>query len=62
VLFSKDTHDNNLYFVYKYGVPNDADIVLDFSNPFFVKDLNELTSDYKVVSDYVLIHQKLSNG
>jgi len=44
-------------FGYKYGVPHDADIVLDvrfLSNPFFVEELKELTGNDGKVSDYVL--------
>ena len=43
-------------FGYKYGVPHDADIVLDvrfLPNPFFVEKLKELTGNDKEVSDYV---------
>ena len=43
-------------FGYKYGVPHDADIVLDvrfLPNPFFVEELKELTGNDKEVSDYV---------
>jgi UPF0042 nucleotide-binding protein len=43
-------------FGYKYGVPHDADIVLDvrfLSNPFFVEELKELTGNDKEVLDYV---------
>ena len=43
-------------FGYKYGVPHDADIVLDvrfLPNPFFVEELKELTGNDKEVSYYV---------
>ncbi len=45
-----------LSFGYKYGVPHDADIVLDvrfLPNPFFVEELKEFTGNDKEVSDYV---------
>ena len=43
-------------FGYKYGVPHDADIVLDvrfLPNPFFVEALKKLTGNDEKVSDYV---------
>lgn len=44
-------------FGYKYGVPNDADIVFDvrfLPNPFYIEEMRKLTGNQKSVSDYVL--------
>jgi UPF0042 nucleotide-binding protein len=44
-------------FGYRYGVPPDADIVLDvrfLSNPYFVEDLKNLDGNDKKVEDYVM--------
>ena len=44
-------------FGYKYGVPLDADVVLDMRflpNPFYVKTLKHLTGNNQKVRDYVL--------
>jgi UPF0042 nucleotide-binding protein len=46
-----------LAFGYSYGLPPEADIVMDvrlLSNPFFVRELRELTGKDKKVRDYVL--------
>ncbi|MCD6152469.1 MAG: RNase adapter RapZ [Syntrophobacterales bacterium] len=44
-------------FGYRYGLPHDADIVLDvrfLPNPYFVKDLSDLNGNDRKVEDYVL--------
>jgi UPF0042 nucleotide-binding protein len=44
-------------FGYKYGIPKDADIVLDMRfipNPFYVDSLRKLTGNSKKVRDYIL--------
>ena len=44
-------------FGYRYGVPPDADIVLDvrfLPNPYFVEDLKNLDGNDKKVEDYVM--------
>lgn len=44
-------------FGFKYGIPVDADLVLDarfLKNPFFVEELRHLTGQNAKVSDYVL--------
>ena len=44
-------------FGYRYGVPPDADIVLDvrfLPNPYFVEDLKNLDGNDKRVEDYVM--------
>jgi UPF0042 nucleotide-binding protein len=46
-----------LSFGYSYGLPPEADIVMDvrlLPNPFFVRELRELTGEDKKVRDYVL--------
>ncbi len=46
-----------LSFGYSYGLPPEADIVMDvrlLPNPFFVRELRELTGQDKKVGDYVL--------
>lgn len=44
-------------FGYKYGLPNDGDIILDvrfIPNPYYVDELRPLTGKDKAVADYVL--------
>ena len=46
-----------LSFGYSYGIPTEADIVMDvrlLPNPFFVRELRGLTGKNKKVRDYVL--------
>jgi UPF0042 nucleotide-binding protein len=53
-----------LSFGYSYGLPPEADIVMDvrlLPNPFFVRELRELTGKDKKVRDYVL-KQKETTG
>lgn len=48
---------NLISFGFKYGLPADADIVLDFRflpNPYFVPELKELTGRDEEVASYVL--------
>ncbi len=48
---------NILSFGYKYGVPNDADIIFDvrfLPNPFYIDHLKDLTGLEPEVADYVL--------
>lgn len=48
---------NLLSFGFKYGIPNDADLVIDMrflTNPFFVPELKELDGRTKEVKDFVL--------
>ena len=48
-------------FGYKFGVPTDADMVLDarfLANPFFVEDLRPLTGRDQAVADYVLANDE----
>ncbi|MCI0502639.1 MAG: RNase adapter RapZ [Fusobacteria bacterium] len=44
-------------FGYKYGLPIDADLVMDvrfLPNPFYIEDLKPLTGEDKEVEDYVM--------
>ena len=48
---------NLLSFGFKYGLPNDADMVLDvrfIPNPFYLPELKYLTGEDKAVRDYVM--------
>jgi len=57
-----DEHFNNimvtiLSFGFKYGIPNDSDLVFDvrcLPNPFYVDELKPLTGNDKEVRDYVM--------
>ncbi len=47
-------------FGYKYGLPVDADLVVDvrfLPNPFWIPELRELTGEDEEVRDYVLAQQ-----
>lgn len=47
-------------FGYKYGLPDEADMILDMRfipNPYYVPSLKKLTGNNKKVSDFVLRHQ-----
>lgn len=44
-------------FGFKYGVPNDADIIFDvrfLPNPFYIEEMRHLTGNHQDVADYVL--------
>lgn len=46
-----------LSFGFKYGIPSDADLVFDvrfIPNPFYIKELRELTGNDVAVRDYVM--------
>ncbi len=46
-----------LSFGFKYGIPVDADLIIDvrfLANPYFVPQLKDLNGENKLVSDYVL--------
>jgi RNase adapter protein RapZ len=48
---------NLISFGYKYGLPNEADIVMDvrfLPNPYFVTELKELDGNQKPVIDYIM--------
>ncbi len=46
-----------LSFGFKYGIPNDSDLVFDvrfIPNPFYISNMKELTGNDTVVKDYVM--------
>lgn len=46
-----------LSFGFKYGIPNDSDLVFDvrfLPNPYYIDELKSLTGNDKPVSDYVM--------
>ena len=46
-----------LSFGFKYGIPNDADLVFDvrfLPNPYYLPELRPLTGNDKAIQDYVL--------
>ncbi|MCL2859783.1 MAG: RNase adapter RapZ [Oscillospiraceae bacterium] len=48
---------NILSFGFKYGVPNDVDLIFDvrfLPNPFYIEELKQKTGEDKEVQDYVL--------
>ena len=50
-------HINLISFGYRYGLPPDADIVMDvrfLPNPYFVSDLKEHNGNEKAVEEYVM--------
>lgn len=61
-IFAKGKEFKNLYvtvmsFGFKYGIPQDADIVLDvrfLPNPYYIEELRELTGNDQAVQDYVM--------
>lgn len=61
-IFIKDENFYNLIitilsFGFKYGIPNDSDLVFDvrfLPNPFYIEDMRYKTGNDKCVQDYVL--------
>jgi RNase adapter protein RapZ len=52
---------NIVSFGFKYGVPNDSDLIIDvrfLNNPFFIHKLKQLTGKSKAVKDFVLNNDK----
>lgn len=50
---------NILSFGFKYGIPNDADLVMDLrflANPYFVPELKHLDGESQDVKDFILSH------
>lgn len=46
-----------LSFGFKYGIPEDADLVFDvrfLPNPYYVEELRQLTGEDQSVRDYVM--------
>lgn len=56
----KISHNLTISFVsfgYKYGIPNDSDLVFDvrfLPNPYYIESLKPLTGNNKEVQDYVM--------
>ena len=61
-IFSKNKLYGNIFitilsFGYKYGIPNDADLVFDvrfLPNPYYIEELKNLTGNDSAVQDYVM--------
>ena len=61
-IFSGNIEDSGILisvtsFVYKYGIPRDADYVFDvrfMPNPYYVNELREHTGDEQIIRDYVM--------
>jgi len=61
-IFVKNENYKNLYvtivsFGFKYGIPQDSDLVFDvrfLPNPYYIEDLRPLTGNDKEVSEYVM--------
>jgi len=50
---------NVLSFGFKYGIPCDADLIMDvrfLANPYFIPDLKELDGETQEIRDFVLNH------
>ncbi|RLA90775.1 MAG: RNase adapter RapZ [Deltaproteobacteria bacterium] len=57
MLTSPRLHLHLISFGFKYGLPPEADIVMDvrfLPNPYFVKELSEMTGNQAPVQDFVL--------
>jgi len=55
---------NVLSFGYKYGIPYDADLIMDVRflvNPYFIPDLKELDGETQEIRDFVLNHDETRN-
>ena len=65
-IFVENKDYKNLYvtvlsFGFKYGIPNDADLVFDvrfLPNPYYVEGLRPLSGNDKEVRDYVMQNEK----
>lgn len=61
-IFQEDQNYSNMFvtvlsFGFKYGIPEDADLVFDvrfLPNPYYVEELRQLTGEEQVVRDYVM--------
>ncbi len=61
-IFARDKSYGNLFitilsFGYKYGIPNDADLVFDvrfLPNPYYIDELKAKSGEMKEVQDYVM--------
>ncbi len=61
IFLGKDEYENFfvtiLSFGFKYGIPDDSDLVFDvrfLPNPYYIADLKPLTGNDRAVSDYVM--------
>lgn len=61
IFLGKDEYENFfvtiLSFGFKYGIPDDSDLVFDvrfLPNPYYIADLKLLTGNDRAVSDYVM--------
>lgn len=67
-IFLENGNHNNIFisilsFGFKYGVPNDADLVFDLRflpNPFYIGELREKTGEDQRVRDFVMSDGKAS--
>lgn len=65
-IFVQNKEYKNLYisvlsFGFKYGIPNDADLVFDvrfLPNPYYIEELRPLSGNDKEVRDYVMANDK----
>ncbi len=65
-IFVQNKEYKNLYitvlsFGFKYGIPNDADLVFDvrfLPNPYYIEELRPLSGNDKAVRDYVMDNDK----
>lgn len=65
-IFVQNKEYKNLYisvlsFGFKYGIPNDADLVFDvrfLPNPYYIEELRPKSGNDKDVRDYVMSNQK----
>ena len=61
-IFLQDREYSNMFvtvlsFGFKYGIPEDADLVVDvrfLPNPYYVEELRPLTGEDQVIRDYVM--------
>ena len=65
IFLGKDEYENFfvtiLSFGFKYGVPEDSDLVFDvrfLPNPFYIADLKQLTGNDRAVYDFVMSSQQ----
>ena len=66
LIFVENKEYKNLYvtvlsFGFKYGIPNDADLVFDvrfLPNPYYIEELRPLSGNDKPVQDYVMDNDK----
>lgn len=65
-IFVENKEYKNLYitvlsFGFKYGIPNDADLVFDvrfLPNPYYIEELRQMSGNDKPVRDFVMKNEK----